>query len=165
VGRVEVGVARGPSPLLVSRILVARVLVVGPASASLASCLDPLRVSTETTFQGLVGICVLAAGCGLTIDDVFGTDLADFVCDGGDDVAAKLLGFAEVLTLESELVLLRHVVPSSCTDLVHDVQENSFGSTLALCSVLGGVANVSSRHIHGAIGGECNAIRELLAPA
>lgn len=40
-----------PSPLLVARVLMVR-----SPTATLTSCLDPLRVATEAAFKGLVGI-------------------------------------------------------------------------------------------------------------
>lgn len=119
------------SPLLISRILVIR-----SASTSLASRLYPLRVPAETALESLVGIGVLATGSDFAVDDVFGTELADVVCDAGDDVATKLLVLTEILALESEFVLLGHVASSKCADLVHDMEENSFGSALALGGVL-----------------------------
>jgi hypothetical protein len=101
----------------------------------------------------------------LAVDDILGAELADCNSNGSDDVAVELFALAEVLALESELVLFGHVVASSGADLVHDVQQNGLWTALALSSVLGRVANVSAGYVHGAIRGEGDAVRELLAPA
>lgn len=88
----------------------------------------------------------------MTVNDVLGTELTDFVRDGRDDVATKLLALTEILALESEFVLLGHVCASTGSDLVHDVEKNGFGCAVALSSVLGRVTNVTAGDVHGAIG-------------
>jgi hypothetical protein len=139
--------------------------VVWPAAAALAARPDPLRVPAQSAFQCLVRIWVLATRRGLAVDDILGAELADCNSNGSDDVAVELFALAEVLALESELVLFGHVVTSSGADLVHDVQQNGLWTALTLSSVLGRVANVSAGYVHGAIGGEGDAVRKLLAPA
>jgi hypothetical protein len=118
-----------------------------------------LGVTAEASCQRLVVIGTLAAHSRVAVDDVLSTEFADFLCNGGDNVAA------EFLSLEAELVLLGHVAASKSSDLVHDVEENSLGRTIALGGVLGGVTNVSACDVHGAVGGEGDAVRDLLAPA
>lgn len=86
-------------------MLVARVLLVLLAS-TLTSCSYPLSVAAHTTLQCLLCICILAAGHDLGVDNVLSAELADCLRDRRDDVAAELLGFADVFSLQTEFVLL-----------------------------------------------------------
>ena len=146
-------------------VLVARILLVRLASSTFVPCSDPLRVTAHPAFQCLVGIGVGASGCNSAVDDVFRLELADVVCNGGDNVTAKFFLFTKILTLQAELVLLGQVLASHGTDLVHDVEENSFRGAVTRSCVFVLVAHVTSGDVHGTIGREGDAIRELLAPA
>ena len=133
-------------------MLVSGILLVRLASCTFTSCSYPLRIAACATFQCLLGIWILSAGSNLSTDDVLGTEFADLMCDRRDDVATKLFCFAEILSLQAELVLLRHVASSHSPDLIHDVEENGLWCTIALGSMLCLVANISSSDVHGAIG-------------
>ena len=139
--------------------------MVGLPASTLVAGTDPLSIAAHTALECLLGIGVGAAWCSVAVDNVLWAELADVVCNSRDDVAAELLALTEVLALQAELVLLGHVASPCGTDLIHDVQEDSFRCTVALSGVLGRVTNVASSDVHGAIGGEGNAVGELLAPA
>lgn len=101
----------------------------------------------------------------MSVDDVLWPEPADVVCNGGDDVAAEFFCFAEVFTLQAELFLLVHVLASHSADLVHDVEDDGFRCTVARSGMLVLVAYVAAGDVHGSIGREGDAVRELLAPA
>lgn len=132
-------------------VLVARVLLVR-LPALLVPCSNPLRVATHAAFQCLVAVGIGASRCYCTIDDVLGPELADVMCDGRDDVAAKFFCFTEVFALQAELVLLGHVLASHSTDLVHDVEKDSLRCAVARCCVLVLVTYVTASDVHGTIG-------------
>jgi hypothetical protein len=55
-------------------------------------------------------------------NDVFDAHSADLMRDGSNDIVAKFSVLTHVLAFEAELVLLRQVVPSHGTNLIHDVK-------------------------------------------
>lgn len=71
-----------------------------------------------------------------SVDDVVNAHSAYFVCDRRDDITAKFSVLAHVFSFEAELVLLRHVVPSQGTYLIHDVEEDGFRGPVALQAVI-----------------------------
>ena len=77
---------------------------------------------------------------------------------------AQLAILTHVFSFETELFLLPHVVSSCVADFVHDVKENCLRCTGSFGAVLGGIAYISPRDIHGTICGKCNAVGQLFAP-
>jgi hypothetical protein len=146
------------------RVLVARVLLV-LLTTLLVPGTNPLSVTTQAAFQCLVAIGIAASGCNSSVDDVFGLEPADVLCNGRDDVTAKFFSFTQVFALQAELVLLGHVLASHSTDFVHDMEEDGLGCAVAGRCVLVLVTNIAACDIHGSVSGEGDAVGELLAPA
>lgn len=139
-------------------------ILVGSTAATLASGVNPLSVTTGSAFEGLWAISIGSWSIS-SRDDVVGIDLADLLCNGGDDIVTELAFLTHIFALQTELVLLGHVVPSHGTNLAHDVEQDSFGGSVALKAVLGRIPHISASDVHGAICRKGNAIGKLLTPA
>jgi hypothetical protein len=142
-------------------VLVTRVLLVRLTTTLLVACSDPGLIAAHAALQCLVRFGI----AGYPVDDILWLELADVRCNRRDDVAMKLLGFAEVLALQAEFILLGHVLASKSTNLVHDVKKDSFGRAVAWSRVLGLVTHIAPSDVHSAISRKCDAVGKLLTPA
>ena len=86
-------------------MLVARILLIWGAPSTLTSRPYPFGSAASSAFG-----CLLAIGIwswlSSSADDVVNAQPADILCDGRDDIAAKLSILAHVFSFEPELVLL-----------------------------------------------------------